>query len=109
MDIHKNANSQDPTADLPNGSSPRHQWYLRSSVDLPKHFDQDTTLRFVDNLSSLGLPSYYSLISNWLPAQMRVQRVVTWITFPAWVCQVTTLWTRIWAGSQLEIWNFRSA
>jgi iron complex outermembrane receptor protein len=71
MDIHKNANSQDPTADLPNGSSPRHQWYLRSSVDLPKHFDQDTTLRFVDNLSSLGLPSYYSLDAHlgWKPVR----------------------------------------
>ncbi|PYT54926.1 MAG: hypothetical protein DMG46_21055, partial [Acidobacteria bacterium] len=48
MDIHKNIDSQDPTPDNPNGSSPRHQWYLRSSVDLPKHFEQDTTLRFVD-------------------------------------------------------------
>src|SRR6266404_5140100 len=51
MDIHKNSDSQDPTGDIPNGSSPRHQWYLRSSIDLPKHFDQDTTLRFVDHLS----------------------------------------------------------
>jgi len=56
MDIHKDSDSQDPTADTPNGSSPRHQWYLRSSIDLPKHFDQDTTLRFVDHLSSLNLP-----------------------------------------------------
>src|SRR5258708_7637605 len=61
MDIHKNLDSQDPTPDNPNGSSPRHQWYLRSSVDLPKHFDLDTTLRFVDHLSGLSLPGYYSL------------------------------------------------
>src|SRR2546429_5962467 len=61
MDIHKNANSLDPTPDNPNGSSPRHQWYLRSSIDLPKHFDQDTTLRFVDHLPGLNVPSYYSL------------------------------------------------
>jgi len=69
MDIHKNPDSQDPTPDLPNGSSPRHQWYLRSSIDLPKHFEQDTTLRFVDQLPSLNVPSYYSLDAHlgWKP------------------------------------------
>src|SRR5258708_10128799 len=69
MDIHKDSDSQDPTADTPNGSSPRHQWYLRSSIDLPKHFDHDTTLRFVDHLSSLNLPGYYSLAAHlgWKP------------------------------------------
>jgi iron complex outermembrane receptor protein len=69
MDIHKNADSLDPTPDNPNGSSPRHQWYLRSSIDLPKHFEQDTTLRFVDQLPSLNVPSYYSLDAHlgWRP------------------------------------------
>jgi iron complex outermembrane receptor protein len=61
MNIRKNANSLDPTNDSPNGSSPRHQWYVRSSIDLPKHFEHDTTLRFVDHLASLNIPSYYSL------------------------------------------------
>src|SRR5260370_25497258 len=71
MDMHKNLDSLDPTADNPNGSSPRHQWYARSSIDLPKHFDQDTTLRFVDHLPSLGLPGYYSLDAHvgWRPAR----------------------------------------
>jgi iron complex outermembrane recepter protein len=71
MDIHKNSNSQDPTADNPNGSSPRHQWYVRSSADLPKHFDLDTTLRFVDRLPSLNLPSYYSVDAHlgWRPVR----------------------------------------
>ncbi len=69
MDIRKNSDSLDPTPDSPNGSSPRHQWYLRSSIDLPKHFEHDTTLRFVDHLPSLGIPSYYSLDSHlgWRP------------------------------------------
>jgi iron complex outermembrane receptor protein len=69
MDIHKNKDSQDPTPDNPNGSSPRHQWYLRSSIDLPKHFEQDTTLRFVDQLPSLNVSSYYSLDAHlgWKP------------------------------------------
>ena len=69
MDIKKNSDSLDPTSDIPNGSSPRHQWYLRSSIDLPKHFEHDTTLRFVDHLPSLNIPSYYSLDSHlgWRP------------------------------------------
>ena len=69
MNIHKNRASQDPTADLPNGVSPRHQWYVRSSLDLPHHFEHDTTLRFVDHLSALNLPHYYSLDSHlgWRP------------------------------------------
>src|SRR5258707_4229445 len=45
MDINKNANSQDPTPDIPNGSSPRHQWYVRSSIDLPKHFERSEERR----------------------------------------------------------------
>ncbi|HEY2546013.1 MAG TPA: TonB-dependent receptor plug domain-containing protein [Candidatus Acidoferrum sp.] len=61
MDIRKNANSLDPTADNPDGESPRHQFYVRSSIDLPKHFEQDLSLRYVDKLSSLNIPSYYSL------------------------------------------------
>jgi iron complex outermembrane receptor protein len=61
MNIRKNKNSQDPTADIPDGQSPRHQFYLRSSIDLPKHFEQDVNLRYVDKLPSLNIPSYYSL------------------------------------------------
>src|SRR2546429_180568 len=69
MNIHKNANSLDPTPDNPNGSSPRHQWILRPQLALPKHFDQDTTLRFVDHLPGLNVPSYYSLDGHlgWRP------------------------------------------
>ena len=69
MDIKKNTDSQDFTPDLPNGTSPRHQWYLRSSIDLPRHFEHDTTIRFVDHLPSLGVDSYYSLDSHlgWRP------------------------------------------
>jgi iron complex outermembrane receptor protein len=61
MNIHKNANSLDPTPDLPNGLSPHHQYNLRSSLDLPKHFEQDLMLRYVDKLPGLNIPSYYSL------------------------------------------------
>jgi iron complex outermembrane receptor protein len=61
MDISKNKDSQDPTPDNPNGQSPRHQFFVQSSIDLPKHFEQDLSLRYVDKLPSLNIPSYYSL------------------------------------------------
>jgi iron complex outermembrane receptor protein len=78
MDIAKNSNSLDPTADLPNGSNPRHQWYVRSSLDLPRHFDLDNTLRFVDHLPALNIPAYYSLDAHvgWRPVP-RVQFSIT--------------------------------
>src|SRR5437588_3594033 len=61
MDIRKNKSSQDPTADTPDGQSPRHQFFVQSSIDLPKHFEQDLSLRYVDKLPSLNIPGYYSL------------------------------------------------
>ena len=69
MNIRKNKDSLDPLPDNPDGASPHHQWYLRSSLDLPKHLEQDLTLRFVDRLPSLNIPSYYSLDAqiNWRP------------------------------------------
>jgi iron complex outermembrane receptor protein len=69
MGIRKNIDSLDPTPDNPDGASPRHQWYVRSSLDLPKHLEQDLTVRYVDRLSSLNIPSYYSLDAQlgWKP------------------------------------------
>jgi iron complex outermembrane receptor protein len=69
MNIHKNVDSQDPTPDIPDGQSPRHQVYLRSSVDLPKHLEPDLMLRYVGSLPSLNIPSYYSLDAHlaWRP------------------------------------------
>ncbi|HXC61542.1 MAG TPA: TonB-dependent receptor, partial [Nitrospiria bacterium] len=69
MNIQKNKDSLDPTPDNPDGGSPRHQWYVRSSLDLPKHLEQDVTLRYVDRLPSLNIPSYYSLDAHvsWKP------------------------------------------
>lgn len=61
MDITKNKNSLDPTPDNPDGQSPKHQFFVQSSIDLPKHFEQDLSLRYVDKLPSLNIPSYYSL------------------------------------------------
>jgi iron complex outermembrane receptor protein len=69
MNIKKNSDSHDPTADLPNGENPKNQFYFRSSFDLPKHIQQDFSVRYVDSLPSLGIPSYTSLDAGvrWSP------------------------------------------
>ena len=69
MDIHKNADSIDPTPDLPNGENPKNQVFLSSSIDLPMHFEQHFSYRFVDNLPSIGIPSYSSFDAgfSWNP------------------------------------------
>lgn len=60
MNIHKNADSTDPTPDLPNGENPKNQVFISSSVALPMHFEQHFSYRYVDKLSSIGIPSYSS-------------------------------------------------
>jgi len=69
MDIRKDSDSLDPLPDNPDGESPRHQFYVRSSLDLPKKWELDSTLRFVDNLPALNIGSYYSLDAHlsWKP------------------------------------------
>jgi len=69
MNIHRNSDSLDTTSPNPAGASPQHQYYLRSSLDLPKKVEQDVTLRYVSKLQGLAVPSYYSLDAHvsWTP------------------------------------------
>ncbi len=69
MKIHKNADSLDPTADIPNGENPEHQVYFRSSLDLPKHIEQELAVRHVSQLPGLNIPGYTSLDGgvHWKP------------------------------------------
>lgn len=69
MKIHKNADSLDPTADLPNGENPEHQFYFRSALDLPWHFEQNLIVRYVDQLPSYAIGGYTSLDGgiHWKP------------------------------------------
>jgi iron complex outermembrane receptor protein len=69
MDIRKDITSLDPTADNPGLVSPRHQFYVRSSIDLPKHFEYDLDVRYTDRLPGLNIPSYYSVDTHfgWRP------------------------------------------
>jgi iron complex outermembrane recepter protein len=69
MDIHSNADSMDVSSPDPDGASPRHQFSLRSAIDLPGNFQQDVTWRYVGRLAGLNVPSYHSLDANlgWFP------------------------------------------
>lgn len=50
-------------------SSPQNQFMLRSTLDLPKQWEFDCAFRYVDSLSTLGVPSYFSLDARlaWRP------------------------------------------
>jgi iron complex outermembrane recepter protein len=61
MSLRKNSNSLDPLPDNPAGSSPHNQVYLRSSLDLGRHFEHDFIVRHVGSLPGLNIPSYNSL------------------------------------------------
>jgi iron complex outermembrane receptor protein len=61
MDINRNQDSLDTSSPDPAGSSPRHQFSVRSSIDVTKSVQQDFTWRYVGGLEGLAVPSYYSL------------------------------------------------
>ncbi len=61
MDIRKDTTSMDPIPDNPGLSSPRHQFYVRSSLDLFRRLQHDVTVRYVDDLAGINIPRYYSV------------------------------------------------
>lgn len=71
MNIHKNADSLDPTADLPNGINPKNQAFFNSSLELPGHIEQHLSVRYVDNLPGYNIPSYESFDAGvrWSPVR----------------------------------------
>jgi iron complex outermembrane receptor protein len=58
MHISARPGSTDANPSLDEGKNPRHQAFVRSSMDLPQNVFLDCTLRYVDNLPSLGIDSY---------------------------------------------------
>jgi len=61
MRLYPRAGSTDTTANTLEGQNPRHQFGLRSSMELPGHVAFDCGLRFVDELPAMGVPSYVAL------------------------------------------------
>jgi iron complex outermembrane receptor protein len=54
-------NSLDPTAQGQEKDTPSHQFYVRSRVDLPWHFEFDTAVYWVDNVSNQNVSDYARL------------------------------------------------
>ena len=61
MQLHRRSGSADTTSEQDEGKSPRHQFMLRSSMELPHNLSLDAMLRFVDSLPALHISSYLSL------------------------------------------------
>ncbi|MFQ5676262.1 MAG: TonB-dependent receptor plug domain-containing protein [bacterium] len=58
MSMQAASDSKDTFAETIEGQSPSHQLFLNSFVQPGKRFEFDVRFRFVDNLPSLGVPSY---------------------------------------------------
>jgi iron complex outermembrane receptor protein len=69
MQLHTRHGSTDTTSEAAEGQSPHHQFSIRSSMDLPGHFEVDCGLRYVDPLPALDVPSYFTLDARlaWRP------------------------------------------
>lgn len=68
-DLDRSSGSTDPTPG--EGNDPTHQFFIRSLVDLPRGFEFDATLRYVDDLPDPFVPSYLvmDLRFGWRPTQ----------------------------------------
>jgi iron complex outermembrane receptor protein len=60
VELHSKSGAA-PMAEIEEGYSPQQQAALHSYVDLSETVTFDTSLRFVDQLSTLGVPSYLTL------------------------------------------------
>ncbi len=58
MQIHRDSTGDQRTELMYEGSSPENQFFVHSSLDLPLNLKFDTTLRYVDRLRAVGIPSY---------------------------------------------------
>jgi iron complex outermembrane receptor protein len=61
IDLRPKAGSMDPSSTNDEGRTPRHQAYLRSSMDLGAGFELDLVGRFVDALPQIGIPAYFEM------------------------------------------------
>jgi iron complex outermembrane receptor protein len=61
MQLYADAGSLDTTSTADAGKSPQQQFSLRSGMDLPWHTTLDCTLRYVDELPALNIPSYVTM------------------------------------------------
>ncbi|HVY70274.1 MAG TPA: TonB-dependent receptor, partial [Verrucomicrobiae bacterium] len=58
MALHAKPGRALATSESAEGTAPRQQFSLRSSLDLPRHWQLDAGIRYVDGLPALGVPAY---------------------------------------------------
>jgi iron complex outermembrane receptor protein len=58
MNLHPDAGSLDTSAPIQVGNSPRHQFQVRSDLDLPHALELDTALYYNGRLPTSGVPSH---------------------------------------------------
>jgi iron complex outermembrane recepter protein len=61
MDLELDPSSSDPLSITVEGDTPRHQFHVRSQTDLPKNFEFDLALYYVDELFNQDVPGYVRL------------------------------------------------
>ena len=61
MDMRLTSDGRDLTSTGAGGKSPRHQFFLRSSIDLSGRSELDLNLRYVDELPTLDVERYVTL------------------------------------------------
>lgn len=70
--LHRKRGSNDASTETTaEGSSPHHQFFIRSHIDLGEHVRFDSTLRYVDALPAPNIPSYLTvdLRIAWAPTK----------------------------------------
>ncbi|MDA2937284.1 TonB-dependent receptor [Acidobacteria bacterium AH-259-A15] len=61
VQLRPDPSSRDSGAELAEGTSPEHQFSVRSHLNLPRNLKLDTALYYVDRLATLNVPSYVRL------------------------------------------------
>jgi len=61
VDLERDPGSRDAFSEEAEDTSPHHQVTVRSTMSLPGETDFDTVLRYVDNISAMGVGSYVEL------------------------------------------------
>ena len=71
MQLHRDAGSADTASELDEGRNPRHQFSLRSSMDLPHDVELDWAVRYVESLPAIPVPGYVAVDARlaWRPLQ----------------------------------------
>ncbi|MDB6130654.1 MAG: ligand-gated TonB-dependent outer rane channel, partial [Verrucomicrobiales bacterium] len=71
IELHHRGGSREITEAGIEGSSPQNQLFVRSTWDVSKNVDFDTTFRYIDSLPGQGVPAYYTfdLRVGWRPCK----------------------------------------